>query len=370
MTNEKNQQILERNQQILETIKKIEDKDFNIYFFVLDSKGNPIAELAYIYEHAKVLRDSGLNASIITEKNDYTGVGEWLGEEYMNIPHTSIESQNLKVGPQDFLIIPEIFANVMDQTKQFPCKRIVFSQSYDYILEILNLGAKWTDYGIKDCITTSEKQKQYIKELFPLVNVEVIPIGIPDYFKPTDKLQKPIVALSCRDPRDTTKIVKSFYLKYPQYKWVTFRDMKGLPRTSFAQILSEACLGVWVDPIAGFGTFPLEAMKSGVPVIGRVPHMTPEWMEQPSTENNQDKMLKENGIWTYDTLRLPDLIATFIRLWLEDNIPNDVYEKMKDTPMEYSMEKMNSSIVEYYNKQIAARLSELASTITSEQTNA
>lgn len=358
----------EKTEQILETIKKIENKNFNIYFFVLDSKGNPIGELTYIYEHAKVLRDSGLNAVIITEKNDYTGVSDWLGEEYMQIPHMSIESQNLKVGPQDFLIIPEIFANVMDQTKQFPCKRIVFCQSYDYILEILNLGAKWSDYGIKDCITTTEKQSQFVKELFQNIKTEVVPIGIPDYFKPTDKLQKPIVSISCRDPRDTTKIVKTFYLKYPQYKWITFRDMKGLPRTSFAQILSESCLAVWVDPISGFGTFPIEAMKSDVPVIGKIPNMIPEWMEQPSVEG-QEKTLKDNGIWTYELLRIPDLIATFIRLWLEDNIPSDVYEKMKETPKQYTMDKMKTSIIDYYNRQINARIAELSTSITKPETS-
>ena len=357
----------EKNQQILDTIKKIENKDFNIYFFVLDSKGNPIGELTYIYEHAKILRDNGLNAIILTEKNDYTGVGDWLGEEYMQIPHISVESQTLKVGPQDFLVIPEIFANVMDQAKSMPCRRIVFCQSYDYILEILNLGAKWSDYGIKECITTTEKQKEYINEMFPNMNIEVVPIGIPDYFKVNEKPQKPIISLSCRDPRDTSKIVKSFYLRYPQYKWVTFRDMKGLPRKSFADILSESCLAVWVDPISGFGTFPIEAMKSGVPVIGRVPHMVPEWMEQINGEN-QEKSLKENGIWTYDTVRIPDLIATFIRLWLEDNIPSDVYEKVKDTHENYTMKKMNEGVINYYNNQINSRIAELSTLITQSET--
>lgn len=357
----------ERDQQILDAIKKIENKDFSIYFFVLDSKGNPIGELAYIYEHAKVLRDNGFNSVILTEKNDYTGVSDWLGEEYMAIPHMSVESQTLKVGPQDFLIIPEIFANVMEQTKQFPCKRIVFCQSYDYILEILNLGAKWGDYGIKDCITTTEKQKDYIKGLFQNINVDVIPIGIPDYFKPNPKLQKPVVSLSCRDSRDTTKIVKSFYLKYPQFKWITFRDMKGLPRKSFADILSESCLSVWVDPIAGFGTFPIESMKCKVPVIGRVPHMLPEWMEE-KVDGSEERSLKDNGIWTYDTLNIPDLVATFVRLWLEDNIPSEVYEKMEETPTKYTTEKMNNAILEYYQKQVNGRVAELASVITEPQT--
>ncbi len=256
----------------------------------------------------------------------------------------------------------------MDQTKSMPCKRIVFCQSYDYILDILNLGAKWGDYGIKDCITTTEKQQAYIKELFPTVNTEVVPIGIPDYFKPNSKPQKPVVSIYCRDSRDTVKIVKAFYLKYPQYKWVTFRDMKGFPRKMFAEILSESCLSVWVDPIAGFGTFPVESMKCQVPVIGRVPHMIPEWMEEIV---DGTPTLKENGIWTYETIRIPDLISTFLKLWLEDNIPDDAYTNMKMGDDVYSTKVMEKSIIDYYTKTIESRKEELRSLITEPQsTNA
>ena len=40
------------------------------------------------------------------------GIAEWLGEEYANLPHVSIESQQLQVGPSDFVIIPEAFASI------------------------------------------------------------------------------------------------------------------------------------------------------------------------------------------------------------------------------------------------------------------
>ena len=52
-------------------IEKIENKDFGIYFFTLDTKGNPTAGVANIYEHVKVLRDLGYNAQILHDKNDY-----------------------------------------------------------------------------------------------------------------------------------------------------------------------------------------------------------------------------------------------------------------------------------------------------------
>ena len=120
----------EQIKQIEETIKKLETKDFGLYFFTLDTKGNPVAGIANIYEHVKVLNELGYKAFIMHEKNDYKlrgdqegmGLVDWLGEEYGELPHVSIEGQQLNVGPQDFIIIPEIFSNVMDQVKKFPCK--------------------------------------------------------------------------------------------------------------------------------------------------------------------------------------------------------------------------------------------------------
>ena len=42
-------------------------------------------------------------------------------------------------------------------------------QAYDYILETLNPGFGWTNYGVTKCITTSKAQKEYIKKLKKLI---------------------------------------------------------------------------------------------------------------------------------------------------------------------------------------------------------
>ena len=150
----------ENKSTVKDTIEKIVKKDFGIYFFTLDTKGNPTAGVATIYEHVKILRELGFNAQILHDKNDYKlrgdeegmGIAEWLGEEYAELPHISIESQTLKVGPQDFVIIPEAFASIMKQTVNFPCKRIVFLQSYEYIFEMLEIGEGWEQFNIRDVI--------------------------------------------------------------------------------------------------------------------------------------------------------------------------------------------------------------------------
>ena len=108
-------------------------------------------------------------------------------------------------------------------------------------------------------------------------------------------------------------------MKYPQYRWVTFRDMRGLPETEFANSLRDCMLSVWIDETSGYGTFPLESMKCGVPVMGRIPLFQPNWMNE------------NNGVWTYSFNEIIDILANFAQNWLEDNIKPELYENMKKT---------------------------------------
>lgn len=352
-------------------LEKLDNKDFSLYFFTLDTKGNPTAGIANIYEHVKVLNKLGYKAFILHEKNDYklkgdengTSVCEWLGEEYANLPHVSIERQDLNISPADFIIIPEIFANLMDQVKGFPCKKIVFSQSYDYLLELLPLGKRWNvDYGFSDVITTSEKQAIYLSNLFPSIRTHVVPVSIPDFFKPNTKPKQPIVTILTRNHGDAAKIAKSFYLQYPVYKWVTFKELRGLSRQEFATELANSCLAVWLDEQSGFGTFPLEAMECNTPVIGKLPNLIPEWME--GKDENGEYFIKNNGVWTNTTINMPELIATYVKLWFEDAVPSDLLESIKESQGQYTSEKQVEKITDVYFGLVENRKTELKQIIT------
>ena len=347
-----------------EIISKLENKEFGLYFFTLDTKGNPTAGVANIYEHVKVLNELGYSATIIHEKNDYKmhgdsegmGLSDWLGEEYTKLPHMSIESQQLNVGPQDFIIVPEVFSNLMDQVKQFPCKKIVISQSYDYITELLPIGRRWTDYGFNDVITTSKKQGEYLKSMFPSINTYTVPISISDYFVDSDKPKIPVVSIVAREQGDAAKIAKMFYLQNPLYKWITFKELRGIPKRQFAEELGKSCLAVWLDDRAGFGTFPLEAIQCNTPVIGKMPNMIPEWMEEIDAEGNGK--IKNNGVWTNTHLNIPELIATYMKVWLEDTVPQDLLDGMESTKNTYTAENQKEIIENVYGTLVKNRLSE------------
>lgn len=356
---------------IEDVIKEIENKDCNLYFFTLDTKGNPTAGVANIYQHVKTLTELGYKAHILHEKKDYKikgdqdgmGLEDWLGTEYANLPHTSVDSQSLTIKPSDFIFIPEIFATVMEQVKNMPCKKIVFAQSVEYMFELLPVGKRWTsDYGFNDAITTSKTQSEYIKAHFPEINTHVVPVSISKAFKPSDKPKIPVVSIICRNHSDVLKITKSFYLQYPLYKWITFKELRGLPRDMFASELSKSCLSVWVDDLSGFGTFPIESMECETPIIGKVPNIVPEWML--SDDGNGNTSIRDNGIWTNTTQNIPELIGRYIKLWLEDSEPVDILTGMKASKGQYTEEKQAKVIEEVYANLMKNRIDELKEIIS------
>jgi len=336
---------------INEAIARLDKLESNVYVFVQDTKGNAKASIKYSYDIVRVLNENEYNASIIVEEKAYGGVTSWLPTEYDDIPVVSIEEGNLEVRPDDLIIIPELFAHVMEQLADMPCNKVVLCQSYDYIFETLKPGATWGGFGFNKVITTSTEQKQFITDTFKKTSVDVIRPSIDEVFTKSEKPQKPIIAIHTRDQRDTMKIIKSFYVKYPQYKWVTFRDMRGLTQEEFAIALRESCLSVWVDDLSGFGTFPLESMKSGVPVIGKVPSLKPEWMTE------------DNGIWTTDSNQIVDLVSAVFRGWLEDRIPSEMYDEMSTTVDEFSVKNFTNDVLGVFNSIREERKTQLEFTV-------
>jgi glycosyltransferase involved in cell wall biosynthesis len=118
--------------------------------------------------------------------------------------------------------------------------------------------------------------------------------------------------------------------------------MKNISQTDFSRFLKESFVSVWVDRESGFGTFPIESMISNTPVIGVVPNLKPDWMNE------------NNGIWTYSFNEIIDVLANFAQNWLEDNINEELYTKMSETGEKYQNKesfdnKIESLFVDYFN---------------------
>ena len=328
------------------SIEQIKEKNARIYFFIQETKGNAKASIRYMYDFALTLHKNGYNTIMLTEKPDYTPIESWLPGDYNQIPHQPIEGGTLAIAPEDLLFLPEIFGFVMEQVKNLPCAKIVIAQAYDHILETLQPGASWPEYGFLKCITTSDSLKTQIMKTMRGVHYDVIEPLISESFVEQVVPPKPIISVHTREQRDGINLIKEFYLRFPQYRWVTFRDLRGLSENEFASALKESFVSIWIDQTSGFGTFPLESMKCNVPVIGKIPKNEPDW-------------LGENGMWVGDESKIIEVLGTYVLAWLEGvELKDEVKQKMKDTLLPYSTEITKSNIITIFdsfkNKRIEA----------------
>ena len=371
--NSNDKKALER---IDEAISKLEINNFCFYFFVVDCKNVPNGSIQYIYQLAKTLNDKNYKVKMLYQlENEYdneeleelkrkekpiddrrvfTGVGDWLGEEYMQLEHLNISKQEWTVSPSDFLFIPEVFSSLMKQTYQYkaPCKRIVLLHNYDYITEFIPFSDEWGTYGIHDAIVNTKTQADLITNVFPYVNAKILSPYISNIFRKPIKPKKLIVNIISKKTEDVNKIMKQFYWKYPMYKFISFRDLRGYPKENFAEFLQEAAITIWIDNETPFGYSAIEAIKTGNIVIGKVPEHMPEWM---GDENG----LFNNGVWTYDINTIPDILSRVLGSWMQDRIPETLYENMDNVDNLYTFEDYQNNVNEIIKGYINDRINEL-----------
>ena len=84
--------------------------------------------------------------------------------------------------------------------------------------------------------------------------------------------------------------------------------------------------------------------------------MIPEWMEENDAEGNG--RIKNNGVWTNTHLNIPELIGTFMKVWLEDTVPQDLLDGMESTKNVYTPEKQKEAIENVYGAIVKNRVSE------------
>jgi len=342
-----NQENIEKLETALGNLKT---KESVIYFLVYDTKNNARASVKHIYDMALTLKNNGYISKILVEEKDYSGVS-WLGDTYKDIPVVSIKEDKILLSIEDTIVVPEYYGNVLPQLSSMKCIKVLLIQQLDYIYETLPIGSRFSDYGFDKIITTTEGAKKYLAEYFPESLIFIVPPIIGDNFKPIELPLKPFVAINCRDRVVHKKLISEFYLKYPQLRWITFRDMVQMSYDDFAHNLKECMVALWVDEDSTFGTFPLECMKSNVPVVGKIPNREPDW-------------LSENGMWTYDMTKIVDILGTYILAFIDGvELTDEVIQKMKDTLLPYQTDITQKNIVSIFSSLLNKRVDALESAL-------
>jgi hypothetical protein len=327
----------ENIEKINTALGRLEDSKSIVYFLTYDTKNNARASVKYIYDLALTLNQNGITSKILVEDSTYVGVESWLGDKYKELEVVSIKEDKVEINIDDAVVVPEYYTNTLQKLSNIKCIKVLLIQQREYIYENLPIGSRFSDFGFDKIITTTEQSKKYLMEYFPESLVFIVPPIIEDIFSPSLLTLKPYVAISVRDRSIQRKIISEFYLKFPQLRWITFRDMVQMSYEEFSNNLKECMVSLWVDDDSTFGTFPLESMKCDVPVIGKIPDTEPDW-------------LSENGMWTYDGNKLVDILGTYILAWIEGvELTQEVKDKMKDTLLPYKKDITENNILSVFN---------------------
>ena len=371
LNNEAQKAELEKIEKIKVSLAKITNKKSKFLFCIPESQ-SPTASVYELYFHATVVKNMGYEVIIMVEKGDYVPP-VWVEKELTNHKHVSMADPKLTVGPEDVMVIPDIYSNVMEQTKKLPCVRIGLLQSADYMTSALIPGTDWTSFNIQNVITTSQMLKEWLETFYGKgkYNIKTYNIGIPDYFERSETPQKPIISILGRNANEISKLVKLFFAKYPQYSWVTFDPMltkskppQAMRRVDFAKRLQGNFAAVWVDRISSFGTFPLECMKAGVIPICLKPDIMPEYMVERDEKGVATKIVEGAGVWTENFYDLPILIGEVLVKFLDDAIKPELYDKMSNVANKYSQQASEKQLNEIYGEIINQRIALFNSALT------
>jgi len=378
------------------SIEKLQNNDFRVYFYcppVNFASGG----MGTLLRLAKNLKEDGFNVKLVYQprvdqrasyedsmresqkqkKQVQVNVFEKLDPTWMDfsldgiefIPlgdgeitfndqnRTKVKAQPLSVSPEDLLIIPEGFPDVMQKTMQVACKRIVLAQSWFYVLNAMQPGQTWQHFGIQDVISVSDAITEYLGSIMPGLKVKNIKQGINrELFKVPEKISKkaPVIVYSANRGQEnklkTINLIKTFYMFYPHLRWIRFVELADMTREEFADRVSSSAFALYTDDIAGFGTLPLEAMACGTHVVG--------W----ASFGGKEYMNENNGFWTNngDIFQTAELLGVAVDKWLNGELDNpNVQEAYEETLSHYTLEGEKSQFLNVINEYKKERINEL-----------
>lgn len=340
-------------QRIEEELQRIDKKENNIYFFVTSTHGIVDETIDYVYKMALLLKENGYNVGLIQQDENFEG-NKWLGnKEYDELKVYDISKGEVNVGVSDILFIPEVFASVMNQTTKLPCKRIAIIQSVSYLTKFMPLSSQLADFGIFDVLTFDESEAELIKQYFPYANIYIAHTFIDDFYFSKKELKDMTVNIISKNQEYVNKIAKPFYWKYPLYKWITFKDMRGLSQTELAYNLAESSITIWIDDDSNNGFDMLASLASDNIVIAKIPDVIPSWVM------NEENKFNNSIIWVNSITEIPQVLSNIIRAIITNKIPNEIIEDSKNVIKQFSKNRSFEEINNVVNDILEKRRIEI-----------
>ena len=115
-----------------------------------------------------------------------------------------------------------------------------------------------------------------------------------------------------------------------------------------------------MDEISDFGYAALEAAKSGSIVLAKVPATPTDWtFVKEESEDSVSNGLNPAFIWFDDLNRVPDMVASVVRTWTLDRVPQELYDNLAHAADAYTYDAHKADVEkEYGDEMFKKRLSD------------
>jgi glycosyltransferase involved in cell wall biosynthesis len=223
-----------------------------------------------IYYHVFLLRKNSFDAYVLHDKKPYKLT--WIS---LNIPFLYVNT-GLEIKKDDFLIIPEFFAD-LPQLSKFKCKKIVFVQNAFYIFDGLKNGKTYEDLGIIRVFYYMPHLKKILQSITDLPLYETPPFIAPYFYSALNisERKRRILLYPKFDNRDYIilkrmledklglkgkKTFQKFFLKNSDWEII---ELKNKKHHEVAEEMKQAAFFISLNTTEAFNSSVPEAMAAG-----------------------------------------------------------------------------------------------------------
>ncbi len=140
----------------------------------------PSGGVKTLYRHVHRLREAGADAAVVHQKHGFR-----LDWHVYPAPVMWLEDRP-QFGAEDFLVFPEVMADMVRQTAGFAGERAVISLSWLPSYARLQPGERWQDHGITRVLTTSPAIRRHLSW-----SMQIDVTLIPEYIDPALYVYRP-----------------------------------------------------------------------------------------------------------------------------------------------------------------------------------
>ncbi len=237
--------------------------------FVLCIDDNqPHGGIRKLYHHVDLLNQHGIGAEIVHEKKGFRCT--WF-ENRTPVSYAH-DNRSTLPGEQNVLVVPEIYGPHISQFGP-AIPKVIFNQNcyytfMQYSMDKNDLNTPYLSRDVVGAITVSKDSMEYLKAVFPALNVHRLHYGIDEsLFHYSDRKRRKIAFMPRKNEHDLLQVINILKFRGLLADW-DLVPIENKNEKQVAELLQEAMLFLSFGHPEGFGLPPAEAMACGAVVVG------------------------------------------------------------------------------------------------------